>query len=426
METQNWMVYFDEHYLSKSDAAAYLPISMPMEIFWPELLEKRRAQSISLPLSAEEDEAYRYVPTERFLEDGDRIAELARSTEIITGQNQEETTGLLNEVIFSGNERPKNQKQILRFLRSGSKPKTAEERIRLRHYQALRFAVEHRYDPLNEDLIREIGQKIGIKIRKKSDEEDRDQEEIESLDQEEFSEYTEPPAENTHTRLMALLRYIGDPTIHPILKSSVARLGFRIIYPQTEGYERLADTIAYMILLGAGYDFFLRFSPSALLQSDPGRYAKAVRDSLDPENGYDLTYYFEYCGSVFRKGLESIRDYMLDYGQLCTMENTFLGAPGEERLLRGFAWIVRDHLGRMTTERWQKKHGVSFETARQDLQRLAQEGFLELRTEGHKKYYDRIDPEKIRKDDREVIFPGYSEYATETLRDRSMGIADLL
>ena len=59
-----------------------------------------------------------------------------------------------------------------------------------------------------------------------------------------------------------------------------------------------------------------------------------------------------------------------------------------ERLAKGATWLIDENITTITTEKWKNKFKVSFETARQDLLRLEEIGFLRKRTVGRKNYFD--------------------------------------
>ena len=61
-----------------------------------------------------------------------------------------------------------------------------------------------------------------------------------------------------------------------------------------------------------------------------------------------------------------------------------------ERLTSGLEWLYSKGFSTVTTDKWKDKIKVSFETARKDLTRLADHGYLVVRTSGHKKFYDVI------------------------------------
>ena len=68
---------------------------------------------------------------------------------------------------------------------------------------------------------------------------------------------------------------------------------------------------------------------------------------------------------------------------------TRLDERNDARSLKGAYWLANDEIETITTEKWKQKFGVSFETARKDLFLLEKEGFLIIRREGHKLFFDR-------------------------------------
>ena len=50
LEKERLMAYFQEHYLSRQEVLYKLPLSLSIDAFWPELLNRRKATAAVLPL----------------------------------------------------------------------------------------------------------------------------------------------------------------------------------------------------------------------------------------------------------------------------------------------------------------------------------------------------------------------------------------
>ncbi len=145
-----------------------------------------------------------------------------------------------------------------------------------------------------------------------------------------------------------------------------------------------------MILLKAGYGFFRQFPISGLLAQERSRYYKAIRASQNPENGADFTYFMEYYADILSRSLENVHDHLALHQRLHALEQRLQETASGARILQGAAWMVNERVESVTADKWRGKFKVSFETARQDLQRLEQEGFLSLRVVGRKHHYDLV------------------------------------
>ena len=50
MDKEKLLAYFQDHYLSRQEVLFKLPLNYSIESFWPELLQRRKAQATVLPL----------------------------------------------------------------------------------------------------------------------------------------------------------------------------------------------------------------------------------------------------------------------------------------------------------------------------------------------------------------------------------------
>ena len=51
MDKDRLLQYFQQHYLSRQEVLFKLPLNVSIDTFWPELLNRRKAGAIILPLS---------------------------------------------------------------------------------------------------------------------------------------------------------------------------------------------------------------------------------------------------------------------------------------------------------------------------------------------------------------------------------------
>ena len=62
LEKERLMAYFQEHYLSRQEVLYKLPLSLSIDAFWPELLNRRKATAAVLPLYNAAGMPYWYDP----------------------------------------------------------------------------------------------------------------------------------------------------------------------------------------------------------------------------------------------------------------------------------------------------------------------------------------------------------------------------
>lgn len=274
------------------------------------------------------------------------------------------------------------------FISSGETPKDKNEQMILNNYAALRFVLDHLDGPINEAVVLEIGRLLTENTLEPGTKPgDRDGMVYVKNGQQEII-YTPPKAALVRPMMQELLHYIADPDVHPIIKACVAHIAFVTIHPFFDGNGRTARAISYMILLQAGYDFLRQFPISGVLLQERSKYYKSIRASQDPENGYDFTYFLEYYAGMIERGTQGIHDRVAGHRKVDCLRDALSGMADGERLVRGATWLINEDIETITAEKWKSKFKVSFETARQDLLRLEEVGFLMKRTVGRKNYFD--------------------------------------
>ena len=77
LEKERLMAYFQEHYLSRQEVLYKLPLSLSIDAFWPELLNRRKATAAVLPLYNAAGMPYWYVQTQRMVHASEQLCEAA-------------------------------------------------------------------------------------------------------------------------------------------------------------------------------------------------------------------------------------------------------------------------------------------------------------------------------------------------------------
>ena len=382
---------FFKRYLPRNEILYRLPVGMTISEFWPEELAYRKEHAIQLPLQSFDGHSYWFVMTEDFERAADRLAEIAR-TEMLKEMPAytADESAVIDEAFFSSviEGAYSTRQRAHEFINSGEAPKDKNEQMILNNYAALRFVLDHLDGPINEAVVLEIGRILTentLEPGTKSGYRD-DMVYVKNGQQEII--YTPPKAEFVQPMMQELLNYIADPSVHSIIKACVAHIAFVTIHPFFDGNGRTARALSYMILLQAGYDFLRQFPISGVLSQERSKYYKAIRAAQDPQNGYDFTYFLEYYAGMIERGTQGIHDRVAGRRKVDELRDTLSCMADGERLIHGAAWLVDEGIETITTEKWKSKFKVSFETARQDLLRLVEVGFLRKRTVGRKNYFD--------------------------------------
>lgn len=156
-QTQQLIAFFMENYLPRREVLYRLPVSLPIQTFWPLLMAERKARSVKLPLHSDQGAPYWYVPTEALLQRGDKVAAMARTKQTAQLPQYQDmlTEGLMDEAYFSSViEGASTQRQQAKaFLRSGESPRNKDEQMIFNNYQALHDALEHLDEPITHVFL---------------------------------------------------------------------------------------------------------------------------------------------------------------------------------------------------------------------------------------------------------------------------------
>lgn len=387
MEGNELMKLFYERYTTRMETFYRLPSDVDLSDFWPQELAYRKERGTALPLSSFDGNPYFYCRTDRFRQAVDQITRMARtvSDESVFAEFGQESVA--DEAFYSSiiEGAYSTREEAREFIASGREPKGKDERMILNNYRALGFVLAHLDEPIGEETILRIGAILteGEETQNTGYRNDP----VYVLSQTGETVYTPPKAEFVKPMMDELIRYMNDPEVHPVERAVIAHVYFVTVHPFFDGNGRTARALTYMILLQAGYDFFRMVPISRLLAEERPRYYKALRASQDTDNGWDLTYFAEYYAGLLAGTLEGVERRLHALGKYRQLQ-ALLGQDEDSRLLKGALWMAENDIGRITIEKWGRKHSVSFETARKDLMLLERAGFLKLSRVGRRLYYD--------------------------------------
>ncbi len=382
--------YFYQNYYPKDEVMYRLPVSASIEPFWSEELAYRKKSAHMLPLKSWNGNDYWYAPTDKLLSAGDRFVAIARDDAVAAMPQYEHDDGIIDEAFYSSViEGAYSTKQRAREVISGGEPpKDRSEQMILNNYAALKFVTEHTDGPINEALILEIAALLTMDTLDEGIAPGYRDGGVQVVSGRQEVVYVAPDAEYVRPMMAQLLDYLNDPSVHPVIKACAAHIYFVTIHPLYDGNGRTARALSYMILLKAGYHFIRQFPISGILTQERAKYYKAIRASQNPENGYDFTYFMEYYASLLERSTSGIHEHMRKYKRLEELSAALETGEENSRLLKGAKWLVDESIATITADKWKNKFKVSFETARQDLTKLEENGFVKKRVVGRRNFFD--------------------------------------
>ena len=376
---------FMDRYLPRREILHRLPVTVSIGQFWPELEAARRGQSQTLPLKDQRGEPFWFVLNRSIEQQCNVIAALARRDVAFTGPEFDALyeEAVVDEAVYSSviEGAFTSREQAMDFLRWNRTPRSKSEQMIKNNYDALTYVLEHLDEPIGEETILAIAR---IVTRSAAEVQVTGYREgMVYVTGREGVVYTPPRAEVVPEMMRALVKFIRESELHPLLKACIAHFYLVYVHPFGDGNGRTARALSYMMLLQVGYDFFRYVSVSGVVAEERGRYYRAMR-SMEESDG-DMTYFIDAYSAMLARTVQKMEDH-LKYHVLAGQKLKALEAGGSlnERQLNGARWLLESANTGVTAEAWRKKYEVVTETARRDLLALCAAGVLAREKDGRK------------------------------------------
>ena len=281
LEKERLMAYFQEHYLSRQEVLYKLPLSLSIDAFWPELLNRRKATAAVLPLYNAAGMPYWYVETQRMVHASERLCEAAMAqADGFDPYRAQMTSAMTEEMFFTsfveGAQIP--LQEAMDFLQRGTEPENIQEQMIWNNRCAWQAMISALYLPLDEPFVRSLAWALTQEMDNAAEDyRQTDSHPIAAMSDE---RYSVPSAISLPDRMREYYDFLRDGGVHPLIKSAVGQAYILVARPFPEGNERLARMISSAVLLRSGYDLFRDISISGVIARENYRYYKAMRDIL--------------------------------------------------------------------------------------------------------------------------------------------------
>lgn len=281
------------------------------------------------------------------------------------------------------------------MLLSGRKPKNESEQMIINNYQAMKRLDELKEFELSEELLLEIQSIITRKTLPDSEcgrfrREDEDIVVHDGLTGE--IAHTPISHENIQTELRRLIVYANSSEaesdfIHPVVKATILHFWLSYIHPFVDGNGRTARAIFYWYLMKNDYWLFQYLSVSRIIRKNRKNYDLAFLYTENDDN--DLTYFLIYIVDSVCTSIEEMKEY---YEAQIRKETKYKALAKQieglnERQIALITYLLKHPDDEVEIKLHQRKHGVAYETARQDLILLAQKGYLAETVKGKKSVF---------------------------------------
>jgi Fic family protein len=204
-----------------------------------------------------------------------------------------------------------------------------------------------------------------------------------------------PIADELDTRLARVIKLANRPNepqswIHPIVKAIILHFALSYEHPFVDGNGRVARALFYWSALKDGYWLIEYVSISSIIAESKIAYGKSFLH-VETDDA-DLTYFLIYNCKILQKAMTRLSAYIARRREEVKAFEKRLGDHSRpDALNHRQSWLLnecaRGRRNRVTIGEHAKQHGVSYLTARSDLERLTESALLRKSTTGRSSLY---------------------------------------
>ncbi|HEX6849596.1 MAG TPA: Fic family protein [Chitinophagaceae bacterium] len=277
------------------------------------------------------------------------------------------------------------RKHAKEMLRKNIKPRTKSEQMIYNNYITIQKILSIKSEPLTLENLLHVHKLVTTNTLSSDKEEGfiRDDDEIKVIDTIDGTVvHNPPPVKELKKLLNDLFRFFNedDPKlfIHPVTKACIVHFMIGFIHPFIDGNGRTARALFYWYLLKKEYWLIEYLSISRLILKSKASYAMAFLYTETDDN--DLTYFISYNLRTMKLAFEELREYIKRKNEQKKQLTDFLGIDGiTYRQALILEWYREEADLLLTVNEAEKRLGVSYMTARTDLNELTTKGYLQAR-----------------------------------------------
>jgi len=268
-----------------------------------------------------------------------------------------------------------------KMLRSGKAPTNRDERMIFNNYMAMRFIKENVSRDLTDGLILDIH---GIISKGTIDDPEyegryRDNNDIVVGDSYSYDIVHEPiPFDDIPQAIQDLCDFVNredGPFIHPIIKGIIIHFLIGFFHPFVDGNGRLARSLFYWYCLKNGYWTMEYLAISKVIKERKTRYDESYIYAESDEN--DITYFIRFNLRCIEDSIGNFMEYVKKKIEE-QKEAAKIIREGSNLNIRQRS-ILTDVMKAgnfFTISEIEREYGVSYQTARADINRLIDGGYI--------------------------------------------------
>lgn len=280
------------------------------------------------------------------------------------------------------------------MIRSGRPPRDRSERMILNSYRTMQRILQLRKEALTPELVLELHRLVtqdalddslatgclrppGVEVV------------VDDLYGTVF--HVPPPAEQLPQRMEAMCAFANGSTpeefVHPVVRAIALHFWLAYDHPFVDGNGRTARALFYWSMLHQKYWLFEFISISSIINKARSKYELSFLHVETDDN--DLTYFLLAQVKVIQRAISSLHSYLERKAQeISSLQSRLQGLDGLNHRQMGLLRHALRHPGfRYTVASHQASHGVSNQTARTDLQKLAAQDLLLHARQGRREVF---------------------------------------
>ena len=270
------------------------------------------------------------------------------------------------------------------MIRRQRPPTTEHERMVMNNFRTMRLVSDLKQEPLTPQLVLRIHKEITAGTMENPADEGcfRSADADVRIEDEESGEvfHTPPDAAQLSTRMEALCEFANEPGmkgfLHPVVRSILLHFWIAYDHPFVDGNGRTARALFYWSMLRHGFWLAEFFSISHEILKAPKQYYRAFLHT--ETDGNDLNYFILHQLGVISASITTLQAYIRrKQAEVETLRQSF--GPGSDFNSRQLALLkhaLKHPFTAYTVVSHQTSHGISNQTAKNDLVALEAKGLL--------------------------------------------------
>ena len=294
------------------------------------------------------------------------------------------SSSLMEEAIYSSKMEGASTTRIVAkdMLRKKKSPQNKSQQMIVNNYNTIQYIVEHKEQPLTEELLLTIHQLMTEKTLDNPEDAGRfrtnDKVVVADMVEGDII-YTPPSFQEIPEFVESLCNFFNNDNprtfIHPIIRGIIVHFMLAFMHPFVDGNGRTARALFYWYMLKEGYKLTEYMSISRVIAKSKANYEKAFR--YVENDGNDMGYFVAYNLGALEKSFQQLRDYIQRKQREKRAASSFMMAGNiNQRQALILQRLKEEPDTIFTVKDVQEQFSVSSMTARKDLSDLVRQNYM--------------------------------------------------